>query len=66
MYATVQINLGSAFLTLAEIRDTVENCERAIKALREALKVRTEELSPEIYHDIERNLRWLYSLSKEK
>ena len=45
-YAMTQSNLGNAYRTLAEVEDKAENCQKAIKACEEALKVSTLDSSP--------------------
>jgi len=43
-YAKTQNNLGTAYGTLAEVQDKVENCNKAIQAFQEALKVYTSKV----------------------
>ena len=52
-----QNNLGNAYSTLAEVEDKAKNCQSAIQAYDEALKVYTKEEFPEVYHLVEHNLR---------
>jgi len=47
-YALTQNKLGTAYRVLADIKDTVANCEKAIQHYQEALKVYTLDDYPRI------------------
>ncbi len=55
-YTMTQNNLG-ADGTLAEVKDKATNCELAVKAYQEVLKVYTKKEFPEIYRIIEENIQ---------
>jgi tetratricopeptide (TPR) repeat protein len=62
-----QSSLGIAYGTLAEIKDKAENCEKAIQAYQESLKVRTLEDFPMQYAMTQNNLGIAYgTLAKMK
>ncbi|MHC2994065.1 MAG: hypothetical protein IBV53_00960 [Candidatus Atribacteria bacterium] len=49
-------NLGFAYHTLAEVQDKAKNCNLAIQACQEALKVYTKKEFPEMYRMIKENI----------
>ncbi len=55
-YAMTQINLGTAYSTLAEVEDKASNCRAAITAFGEALTVYTLERLPMGYGMTQNNL----------
>jgi len=55
-HAMTQNNLGNAYATLAKVRDTEENCQLAITAFQEALKILNLELYPEMHKIGQENL----------
>jgi tetratricopeptide (TPR) repeat protein len=55
-YAKTQHSLGIAYVTLAEMENTAENCRKAIAACREALKVHTLDHFPMQYAAANNNL----------
>jgi len=58
--------LGNAYRTLAEVKDKAENCQRAIKAYEEALRVFTKEEFPEIYSLVANNFKNLLDFCRGK
>ncbi|MFX1538533.1 MAG: AAA family ATPase, partial [Promethearchaeota archaeon] len=59
-YATTQNDLGIGYCTLAEVKNTVENCHKAIQAFQAALEVRTLETLPIQYATSQNNLGTAY------
>jgi len=59
-YATIQTNLGVAYLSLAEINDKTENVTESIKCFNEALKVFTIDKFPYYYAANQINLGVAY------
>jgi predicted TPR repeat methyltransferase len=51
-----QNNLGTAYRTLAEVKEKAENCQKAITAYKEALKVYTEDKFPDPHQVVKSNL----------
>ncbi|MBD3191208.1 MAG: tetratricopeptide repeat protein, partial [Candidatus Heimdallarchaeota archaeon] len=55
-----QNNLGLAYRNLGEVEDKAKNCQKAIEAFQEALKVRTLEELPQDYAMTQNNLGAAY------
>jgi tetratricopeptide (TPR) repeat protein len=64
-YATTQNNLGTAYSTLAEVESKAENCQKAIQAYEEALKITTIDRFPMQYATTQNNLGNAYSTLAE-
>jgi pyrimidine deaminase RibD-like protein/tetratricopeptide (TPR) repeat protein len=60
------VNLGIVCSTLAEVEDKAENCEKAIKAYEEALKVYTFNRFPSDYAMTQGNLGNVYGILAEE
>ena len=60
-----QNNLGTAYGTLAEVENEVENCKKSIDAYEEALKVRTPDRFPMDYAMTQNNLGTAYGTLAE-
>jgi tetratricopeptide (TPR) repeat protein len=59
-YATVQNNLGNAYLELSAITDRSANVEKAVNAYRESLKVFTVDLFPGEHKGVLSNIAKAY------
>jgi hypothetical protein len=59
VYGMTQNNLGTAYRTLAEVKEKTENCKRAIEAYDKALEIYSESEYPEIFPVVERDLKLL-------
>jgi len=64
-YALTQNKLGTAYRVLADIKDTVANCEKAIQHYQEALKVYTLDDYPVYYAAANNNLGIAYQALAE-
>ena len=64
-YAATQNNLGTAYQILAEAKDKPENCQLAVKAFQEALKVYTPDRFPMDYAMTQNNLGTAYQILAE-
>lgn len=58
-YPLTHRTLGDAYRILAEVEDKAGNCGRAQKAYEEALRVFTKEEFPDVYSQLDHNLREL-------
>ena len=61
-YAMTQNNLGTAYGTLAEVKDKTQNCQLALKAYQEALKVYAPDRFPIQYAITQNNLGTAYGI----
>ncbi len=64
-YAATQNSLGSAYRTLAEVKDKDQNCQLAVNAYQEALKVYTLDRFPMDYAMTQNNLGTAYGTLAE-
>lgn len=64
-YAYTQINLGSIYISLANVRDKEQNLAKAIQTYEDALKIRTTEKYPFDYALIQSNLGNAYKSLSE-
>jgi len=64
-YALTQNHLGTAYAILAEIEDTVENCQKSISAHNEALKIFTIDQYPLDYAQTQHYLGIVYEILAE-
>ncbi len=55
-YAMIQNNIGNAYVTMAEVEDTAQNCKKSIKAYQNALKIYTEKQFPIQYVMTQNNI----------
>lgn len=64
--SNTQKRIGDICLAISPYHDLNENCKKAIKAYKEALKVYTKKEFPQDYHQTERALRRLLGFCKDK
>ena len=64
-YADTQNNLGNTYRVIAIVKDKYRNCNLALTAYREALKVYTLDKLPEDYINTHINIGIIYSILAE-